>query len=426
MSPSGNDSTCLRGDPARPCLTLSKALQISEGGDTVLVANGNYANQQLYYAGSPYARTGTTAPVTFHALTTHGAVFGQIQLGDTSHTNSGRPPSYVTFDGLDFDQLILNYGDVASGSQGTFGTGITVENAKVLSRTENGLDVRVPKDLLIRNVEIGPQCCNADAGIIVGSTYRNGNVYLADGVTFDNVYIHDVAGDSNTGTQGCADIPAWKWPSCVTEASPNTGNHTDCFQWGKGGLDITIQNSRFYNCHENNMGVNDVCSGQEYFQGITFANNMFVNSKLYDLHLGAGVSDSCGYPAVRGPVTFAYNTFGGTPTVRTVAANSTVTYTGNIFRAHGTCRTGTEGGWTITVPIVSSYNMYSDGTCGVGDLTGTATLVSTLLGSEDGHLRTGSNGIDDAQHQPCTETTDFDHASRPRGTACDVGSDETG
>ena len=425
VAPSGSDSTCARGDRTRPCRSLSRALELANSGDTALVADGTYGDQELSYADSPYGRTGSTSRVTFRAEHRHGARLGAIELGNNSHTSSGRPASYVTFDGLDFDQMILNYGDVSSGARGTFGTRIVITNAKVLSRTENGLDLRVPKNLVVRNVEIGPQCCNADAGIIVGSTYRNGSAYMADGVTLDHVYIHDVAGDSDSGRGGCADIPSSKWPNCSSEASPNTGNHTDCFQWGKGGWNITISNSRFYNCHENNMGVNDVDSGKEWLENVTFQNNMFVNSKLYDLHLSAGTSSSGGFPAVRGTIAFLQNTWSHTPSVRDVATNSKVVYQGNIFTSRPSrCQTGVGvSDYNGKAAIDSSYNMYSDGTCGPGDFVGRAKLVSTTRGSEDGHLQAGSGGI--GRGNPgAGPRVDIDGHLRPLRMRPDVGASQ--
>ena len=42
LSTTGNDSTCVRNDPSKPCLTFNGAYQVAQVGDTVLVSGGTY------------------------------------------------------------------------------------------------------------------------------------------------------------------------------------------------------------------------------------------------------------------------------------------------------------------------------------------------------------------------------------------------
>ncbi|HZR95635.1 MAG TPA: hypothetical protein VFA56_08065 [Gaiellaceae bacterium] len=43
LSPTGNDATCVRRNPGRPCATFSRAYQIAASGDVVAVSGGTYA-----------------------------------------------------------------------------------------------------------------------------------------------------------------------------------------------------------------------------------------------------------------------------------------------------------------------------------------------------------------------------------------------
>jgi hypothetical protein len=47
MSTVGNDATCARLDPSRPCKTMNRAYEIAQPGDQVEVAGGTYASQLI-------------------------------------------------------------------------------------------------------------------------------------------------------------------------------------------------------------------------------------------------------------------------------------------------------------------------------------------------------------------------------------------
>ena len=47
VSTSGNDSTCVRGDLSKPCLSLSKAYSLAQGGDRISVGCGSYGGQSI-------------------------------------------------------------------------------------------------------------------------------------------------------------------------------------------------------------------------------------------------------------------------------------------------------------------------------------------------------------------------------------------
>ena len=47
VSTSGSDSTCVRGDLTKPCLSLSKAYSLAQGGDRICPGCGSYGGQSI-------------------------------------------------------------------------------------------------------------------------------------------------------------------------------------------------------------------------------------------------------------------------------------------------------------------------------------------------------------------------------------------
>ena len=47
VSPSGSDSTCVRGDSTHPCASFSGAYAKAVGGDTIQIAAGTYGSQNV-------------------------------------------------------------------------------------------------------------------------------------------------------------------------------------------------------------------------------------------------------------------------------------------------------------------------------------------------------------------------------------------
>ncbi|HET9721459.1 MAG TPA: choice-of-anchor Q domain-containing protein, partial [Candidatus Saccharimonadales bacterium] len=354
---------------------------------------------------------------------------------------NGRPASYVTFNGIDFNSFGNWSGDYLgcttsgtdiSGCQaGTFMTSVTIENANALSRTGNDIGIGSGQNITLKNINAGPNCCSSDAEIVVGATrYDNDSTgdhrtWFSNGITLDNVYLHDSYGGPDSGTAACSNIPSAEWPNCSTQAEPNNGNHPDCIQFVDAATNIMIKNSRFYNCPENNWGSVDLATGTQWFSNITLENNMFYGAKYYDMQFVGGVASSGGYPAFKGYLKLLYNSFSTVPEFAGFDASATVTATGNIFGGAAKCRTSNETpDYTTTVPINSTYNLWTSGTCGTGDIDGTPSYVSTVY-PWDLHLKSGSAGIDQAESSSCAVSTDMDGDSRPQGTACDIGADET-
>ena len=100
VSTSGNDSTCVRSDSSKPCLSFSKACAIAQPGDVVQVNNGTYAAQTI--AGCVKSSPG----VTFKAQTQHGVlVSGSNDNGGLGIGSRSANSAWLTFDGIDAYEL---------------------------------------------------------------------------------------------------------------------------------------------------------------------------------------------------------------------------------------------------------------------------------------------------------------------------------
>jgi hypothetical protein len=69
VATNGNDSTCARRDPARPCATLDRARDVARCGDSVHIRAGRYGSQSIgngtSCAHNPVTFAASLAPVTF-------------------------------------------------------------------------------------------------------------------------------------------------------------------------------------------------------------------------------------------------------------------------------------------------------------------------------------------------------------------------
>ena len=139
VSTSGSDSTCVRGDLSKPCLSLSKAYSLAQGGDRISVGCGSYGGQSIP------ARSLGTSLVTIQkeqadGRCTYVSLTGSLQIHASylvvdgfsvlNNNSIGMPPpglttctlSYVTIknfqaSGVDggCDHITLLHGDVGTG-----------------------------------------------------------------------------------------------------------------------------------------------------------------------------------------------------------------------------------------------------------------------------------------------------------------------
>ena len=238
LSPTGNDSTCVRGDLSKPCQRFQRAYDVAQAGDTISVAPGTYpADTPSRDASEIY---GGSKAVTFTCASTEKVT-----------TNAGFLQVFadnVTIRGECFQLHALRVG---LGGDARSIKGFLLEDAKL-----DGLEV-VGAEATIRRVEIGPNVsCFAVTDTSVPLTSRcdpnspweverfwayrgtpdGFQTYLhANGaginakVLLDQVWIHDVqTRDDERAHTGCGLI----WNNTF-DTSPNQ---------------IVIRNSRFERC----------------------------------------------------------------------------------------------------------------------------------------------------------------------------------
>ncbi|HEX5395375.1 MAG TPA: dockerin type I domain-containing protein [Candidatus Saccharimonadales bacterium] len=220
MSPSGSDSTCVRGDSGKPCLTINKARSIAQCGDTVSVAGGSYGSQSV--SGGPNC---STNPVIFK---TSGSVsFGSITLNVAG----------IRLDGITSASR-MNLNSSCNGCQ--------VYNATIQSFTSHGAD-----NVSFVNNNIGPATptCNVAQNFLWSASDTDGSSgWLLQGNTFhdfqcDNphseaLYIANRAGpgliENNIFTNnGSTSHIFWTWyndqgSGCTAYGQNNGSPHDWC------------------------------------------------------------------------------------------------------------------------------------------------------------------------------------------------------
>ena len=223
LSPAGDDASCARGNASKPCKSFQRAYQIAQPGDVVEVAAGSYSDQTLENDPNKTSEQ----DVVFRPAAGATVTTGDLQFGVRS---GALPASHVTIDGQ---------GRWKSGEINTFlpsesnpATDITITNLK-LAR-DKGVYLRGTDRFTLRNVEIGPSCCSDD-GMQVSNTDAFKTYRDVTNLTLDGVYMHDIV-------RFCAHDPA-----PLSSCQDDSGAHTDCIQWWSG-VNVTIRNSRFYNC----------------------------------------------------------------------------------------------------------------------------------------------------------------------------------
>jgi chitodextrinase len=259
VSTSGNDTTCVRGDQSRPCLTFDRAYRVAQSGDTVSVAGGGYAMTEPNYGGTGIYTT-DGHPVTF------------VCRGDGDVTFAGpifyfwAGVSNVTFRGGCF-RFHVPYIGLGGYSQRT--SNITLDGVHM-----DSFNIAGASNVTIANSEVGPfvACygpsfepayarCDPNspdpterfyAGRPEGSGdlqqepfIHNGGAGKATNITLDHVRVHHISSKWNgTHTGG---LLVWGSDGLTIRGSTFDHNAIYDIQFNAGSSDsnVTIENNVF-------------------------------------------------------------------------------------------------------------------------------------------------------------------------------------
>lgn len=262
VAPTGDDSTCARGDSSKPCQSLGRAYALASCGDYISVAPGLYPAQSVSYDATKEAcsndyvtfeiagGTASFAGVTVHAVWLRflGIPQSLLQMWSGSRAGFDLGPVSVTSGNPQFAQS----------------HDIVFQNVN-----SNGFYVLGSSRITYKGGQIGPVNLAAGGEDLVhqSSAINGSNVFASYGNTYDGVFFHDLVNLSGGANPG----------------------HTDCFQ-SDAYMDLTIENSVFLNCADEDLLINIysttasnygayVAAGHDPLAGGTFVNNWFTGGR---------------------------------------------------------------------------------------------------------------------------------------------------
>jgi len=392
VSPTGNDSTCARGDQSKPCLSLNKAYAIAQCNDLVSVADGTYTSQTITNSkactsSTPVKFVAASGQPTFDNVNVkasyvwiegmkvpHSLAGTSVGFWNVEAPEPGNLPSAVSYVTLKNDEggglyIFAEHVDVLGGSYGGFSACLTGQEDLTRIWQENIASS--------------------------GSDYRASSY-----ITFDGVTIHDGTDNGNK----CGDAV--------------NGPHVDAMQI-LGGHNITIRKSFFYNCPTSCIIGSGFRTGEDNY---LIENNFFQQEANPGATLNFSYSSS-GDPDTGQNMVIRYNTTNGTiATGCTSTSPSCWKVYGNVAGA-ASCTNAT---WT--------YNAVANGLCtGGGGRTCTPSFVGPTPQSSYGSTTIPNFNLNPsdtcaADVVPTSAnsypSTDRFGTIRPQGTNLDIGAYE--
>jgi hypothetical protein len=365
VTTSGNDSTCVRGDSTHPCLSFQGAYAKASPGDSVQVAAGTYAAQNLVgtlgtpavtFVGAP--GSAYTAPCISGGVATtcsYGVILNSLSITGNNITIQGMA--------MKFDSTSLKPGGIYIGNNAA--TTYTTNNIVLNKTSSQTMFIVGAANITLENGDNGNydpcQTSTADEDGI-DMWVVNSGVISTNHTTVSSMVIHDVTDHNNE----CAGLPG-------------AGRHVDCIQYLAGHY-ITIQNSVFYNCPTDNFIARPYLDTMDNF---TIVNNFFGPV----MNPGNGELMGASGDTVGGTNIYRFNTSLGpgpnTATTGTFTIDSNIipewacvnaTYTYNVFWTGVGCGTNSKTGFSTSAGLSSTptqlwrnglipnYNLTSDST----------------------------------------------------------------
>jgi len=312
VSLSGNDATCARRNPSRPCRTFDGAYRRSHCGDVVEVRTGIYGVQMLHEVSS---LSSCARNVTFQPAA--GASVSVEAIGFGDGIGSKNAPDRITLKNFTVRKHVNLVGDVEH---------VTLEGIN-----GGGFFIQGVNNVRIRGGDWGP-CHSSGPSECRAPSFINEDSRLNEytrNVTIDGATLHDYR---------------------ITAA----GDHFECL-FTTGGTNVTIRNSRFYNCETYAIatGARDWAS----YNNWVIENNWFGRTCCF------GTRDRSSAIVLGGPVPVSnmlirFNTFirGQGVVTEGASVGANVRVVKNILTQTGCIRR-----------IEYSGNLFVDGTCSAGD-----------------------------------------------------------
>lgn len=244
VATTGSDTTCVRGDQSKPCLTFKKACSLAQPGDVVSVAQGNYTAQHI--TGSDCPNASSSAQITFigqssNAMPSVGAASDAPNIngacsvtcadafdlgfnsGGGTYVGATNAPSYLTFQNFKVTSETAITGNQTYAAVGTNGAGIVLDHISGGSFYLAGAT-----NATVKNSDFG-NCWNSVSHVCMaensndwGQGNAGASTRQASSYTIDNVTFHDY--------------------------DHNSSGHGECWFSLDWRGQSKIQNSRFYNC----------------------------------------------------------------------------------------------------------------------------------------------------------------------------------
>lgn len=357
LSPNGSDAAACT--QAAPCQSFSRGFAVAPAGTDVEVAGGSYGSQTL--------RNGPAkgSPVTIHPAAGAPVTLGSLSIENTSN--------------VEVQSVDTNGWSIMSGSQH-----VVLRNVRATDVSGgaaayfSGAD-----DVQILGGEIGR--VDPEDAIHFNNGYGTNT-----NITIDGLFVHDLTRNSD--------------PSA----------HDDCVQTGDV-TNLTIRNSRFFNCGTQGIFLNPYNGGAT--RNIVLEDNWFGPAQLGYNTVYVGEAQN---------VTIRNNSFTGSMYVDP-ATSSGVTMVNNILDLDSyTC------GTTAKAVDTFDYNMSESSCSGATHHVVKPGLQSQFVNAHpssasafDLHLNAGAAAIDRGSPSSYAPT-DIDGQPRPIGGAPDIGADEWG
>jgi hypothetical protein len=365
VSPSGNDSSCRRGKPAKPCLTFNRAYELAQQGDVVQVAGGDYPDQTIAYDSSKsgsggscrlsYDGDGTFSSSSGGCVTFEPAPGAMVQVGCHTQTTVN----------LNMSQTSTIPVSDASCFYANNGTGIRI----TFGRSTFNCTGKDATDLT--GCSATPACQQTSGGSLCG--YDSGSDIVEGGISVSGASYVDlkgltVAGSVSVGSDGThsptdvildgdsASFAYMQSSSYVfvengtlgpyNGSQPNTFSHCNYC----GIYKTTVENEQLSHCDGTLSGQNTnyYCHGDGFYvnnnTNLYFVASTFYGNDSFHIFFSHGAGNPGDNP---GPVTIVNNYFGDCGPSTCSAAVSIRDDSNGTLNGYTIEGNSSEGGWLI-------------------------------------------------------------------------------